>query len=74
MKDCYELKGTRLKSNYAQRMRNGYSVNINCETPDEAKEYAQSNEFLRLLSQEGLKSVSLTIKSNGNHANEGITA
>ena len=64
MKDNYELKGPPLKSNYAERMKNGYSVNINFETTESINVYIASGKADKMLDDTKLKSISFTIKKN----------
>ena len=46
VKDNYELKGPRLKSDYPERIKKyGYSVNINYETAEDAKKAIASGSL-----------------------------
>ena len=73
MKNNYELKGPRLKSDYPERIKKyGYSVNINYETAEDAKKAIASGSLNELLENPQLKTISLTIKANGGEANMGI--
>ena len=62
MKDNYELKGTPRKNPYAARMKNGYSVTINYETPEDIDEDIMEGTIRGLVKQPGLKSIRLNIK------------
>ena len=64
MKDNYELKGPRLKFNYAERMKNGYSVNINFESAESLREYIAGGKADALMADSRLKSISFTIQGN----------
>ena len=58
-----EKQGTPSETNGTERIENGHCVNINRETLDEVREYVQSDDFLGLFDQPGLKSVNLTVGS-----------
>ena len=70
MKDNYELKGPPRKNPYAERMKNGYSVSIHYETPEDVEEDSAINTIKSLLKQPGLNSIRLHIKKSGQLVNE----
>ena len=61
MKDNYELKGEPRKNHYAEKMKNGYSVSINYESPEAVKQAINKGNIQDLLEQPGLKSIQLNI-------------
>ena len=58
MKDHYELKNLR-KNPYAERMKNGYAVNINYNNGDEIN----VEEIISLAKEPGIKSITLNFKN-----------
>ena len=70
MKDNYELKGSPRKNPYAERMKNGYSVSIHYETPEDIETDSAINTIKSLLKQPGLNSIHLHIKRGRNVAEE----
>ena len=62
VKDNYELKGPPRKNPYAERMKNGYSVSIHYETPEDVETDSAINTIKSLLKQPGLNSIHLHIK------------
>ena len=65
MKDSYELKGPPLKRSYAERMKNGYSVNINFDSPESVSEYIASGRAHGLMADPRLRSISFTVRPGG---------
>ena len=61
MKDNYELKGPPRKNPYAAKMKQGYSVSIHYETPDDVETDSSINTIKSLLKQPGLNSIHLHI-------------
>ena len=51
----------RVPSNYAELMKNGYSVNINFQSMKDFNEYIVSDKASKMLKDEKLKSISLTL-------------
>ena len=64
MKNNYELKGTPRKNPYAERMKNGYSVTINYDTPEDIDADIVEGTIRSLIKQPGLKSIRLNLKEN----------
>jgi len=64
MKDNYELKGKPRKNHYAEKMKIGYSVSINYESPEAVKKAINKGSIQNLLEQPGLKSIQLNIKES----------
>ena len=63
-KDNYDLKGTPRKNPYAQRMKNGYSVTINYDTPADIDADILEGTIRNLIKQPGLKSIKLNLKES----------
>ena len=61
MKDNYDLKGTPRKNPFAERMKNGYSVTINYETPEDVDADILEGTIRDLIKQPGLKSIRLNL-------------
>ena len=51
----------KIPSNYAERMKKGYSININFQSMEEINEYIVSGKANRMLADKNLKSLSLTL-------------
>ena len=62
MKENYELKGAPRPNPYAEQMKNGYSVAIHYETPDDAETESAIDTIKNLLKRPGLNSLHLYIK------------
>jgi len=60
MKDSYDFSNAR-PNPYAGRMKNGYSVTINYDTPDDLEEDIAIGTIKSLLRQPGLKTIQLNI-------------
>ena len=71
MKTNYELKGSPRKNPYAEKMKNGYSVSIHYDTPEDVEADSAIETIRNLLKQPGLNSIHLHIK-NGRHINEDV--
>ena len=67
MKDHYDFSNAR-KSPYAEKMRKGYSVTINYETPEDVDEDIAIGTIKSLLRQPGLNSIRLNINKNAEEA------
>ena len=70
MKDNYELKGPPRRNPYAEKMKNGYSVSIHYETPEDVEIEGSINTIKSLLKQPGLNSIHLHIKKSGHVTEE----
>ena len=64
MKDNYELKSPPRKNPYAEKMKNGYSVTIHYDTPEDVDADIVEGTIRGLLKQPGLKSIRLNLKDN----------
>lgn len=51
----------KVSSNYAERMKDGYSININFQSMGDINEYIVSGKANRVLADKNLKSISLTL-------------
>ena len=51
----------RIPSNYAERMKNGYSININFQSMEDINKYIVSGKANRMLTDKRIKSISLTL-------------
>ena len=72
MKDNYELSGPARKNPYAERMRNGYSVSIHYETPEDVESESALCTIKSLLKEPGLNSIHLYINRNGNAVKDAV--
>ena len=61
MKDHYDFTHAR-PNPYAQRMKNGYSVSIHCESPDDIDDETMIDTIKSLLKQPKLNALHLYIK------------
>jgi hypothetical protein len=64
MREHYDFTNAR-PNPYAERMKNGYSVAIHYETPEDIEEEAAVGTIRSLLRQPGLNSLHLYIKKDG---------
>jgi len=62
MKDHYDFSNAR-PNPYAEKMKNGYSVTINYESPEDIDEDIAEGTIRSLLRQPGLSSIRLNIKN-----------
>ena len=63
MKEHYDF--TKARPNpYAKRMKNGYSVAIHCQTPEDADDESMINTIQALLKQPRLNALHLYVKKN----------
>jgi len=69
MKEHYDFTNAR-PNPYAKKMKNGYSVSIHYETPEDLEEEDAINTIKKLLKQPDLNSLHLYIKKNGGNIKE----
>ena len=71
MKDHYDFTNAR-KNPYAEKMKNGYSVSIHYETPEDVEAESAIETIRSLLKQPKLNSIHLYIKNGTSLANDEV--
>ena len=61
MKENYELNGVARKNPYAERMKNGYSVSIHYERPEDVETESAIGTIKSLLKEPRLNSIHIYI-------------